>query len=151
MKKRTRGNPMPLIVEEHPEDYEGYPFITLIQYRDEHYLSIIDNADEKTIHAYVLDYCGPANVSENHLVDIAAEWWDNRKDRFPISFEFSRLGLTDQVSKIHRSFNIEYVKRIIGPLPKFEMSETSSVKRRKRKPVPEGMEVHDNVHILHTN
>jgi len=139
---------MPLIVEEHPDDYEGYPFITLIQYRDEHYLAIIDNADDKAIHAYVLDYCGPEQVSENSIVDIAADWWEERRDRFPISFEFSRLGLTNEVSRIHKSFNIEYVKRIIGPLPKFEMSEVSSVKRRKRKAVPTGMEVHNNVHHL---
>jgi hypothetical protein len=148
MKKRTRGNPIPLIVEEHPDNYDGYPFITLIQYRDEHYLTIIDNADDKSISAFVLDFCAPEHVSEDRLVEIAASWWDERRERFPISFEFSRLGLTTETSRILKTFHIEYVKRVIGPLPKFEMSEVSSVKRRKRKPVPAGMEVHSNVRQL---
>lgn len=141
---------MPLIVEEHPDNYDGYPFITLIQYRDEHYLTIVDNADDKIIRAFVLDFCGPEHVSEDRLVDIAADWWDERRERFPVSFEFSRLGITEVTSRILKTFHIEYVKRVIGPLPKFEMSEVSSVKRRKRKPVPAGMEVHSNVHRLRT-
>lgn len=151
MKKRTRGNPIPLIVEEHPDNYDGYPFITLIQYRDEHYLTIIDNADDKAIHAFVLDFCGPEGVSEDQIVEIALHWWDERRSRFPLSFEFSRLGITAETSRIYKTFHIEFVKRVIGPLPKFEMGEVSSVKRRKRKPVPAGMEVHSNVHVLNSS
>lgn len=140
-KKRTRGNPIPLIVENHPDDYDGYPFITLIQYRNQHVLAIVDNADNKTIRSYVLDLCGPAMVDEEQIIKIATEWWDNKKDAYPISFEFARLGLTNKVSAIYRTYAIEYVIRVIGPLPKFEMNEVRSVKRRKRKPVPSGMAV----------
>lgn len=151
MKKRTRGNPIPLIVEDHPADYNGYPFITLILYRDEHFLTIIDNADDKHVKAFVLDLCGPEHIREDVVVDIAAEWWKDRKDRFPISFEFSRLGLTDRLSAIYRTFNIEYIKRVIGPLQKFEMSEVTSVKRRKRKALSKGIEIHSNVHQLRSS
>lgn len=151
MKKRTRGNPMPLIIEEHPANYDGYPFITLIQYRDEHFLSIVDNADEKTINAFILDWCGPEGIDEDKFVRLVVDWWDNRRERFPISFEFSRLGITQETSRIHKTFNIEFVTRVIGPLPKFDMSDVTSVKRRKRKAVPKGMEVHSNVHILRPN
>jgi len=139
MKKRTRGNPIPLIVEEHPVEYEGYPFITLIQYRKEHYLTIVDNTTPKTIKSYVLDYCGPSNVEEDTIIEVAAYWWDNNREQYPLSFEFSKLGATGKVSGIYRSFNIEYVTRVIGPLPKFEMQETHSIKRRKRKPMPKGV------------
>ena len=142
MKKRTRGTPIPLIVEEHPENYDGYPFITLIQYREQHLLSIVDNTDNKTVNAYVLDLCGPERVNEEKVVEIASIWWKSHRDRFPISFEFSRLGITQEISRIYRSFNIEYVSRVIGPLPRFEMSEVTSIRRRKRKTIPEGMEVH---------
>jgi hypothetical protein len=151
MKKRTRGNPMPLIIEEHPANYDGYPFITLIQYRDEHFLSVVDNADDKTINAFILDWCGPEGIDEDTFVRLVSGWWENSRERFPISFEFSRLGITQSTSRIYKTFNIEFVTRVIGPLPKFDMSETSSVKRRKRKAVPEGMEVHSNVHQLRPN
>lgn len=145
MAKRTRGNPIPLIVEQHPEDYNGYPFITLLQYRKEHILTLIDNADDKIIKSYVLDLCGPSKVDEEQIVEIALDWWDNRRDRFPISFEFSRLGLTNEVCKIYRTFNIEYVTRVIGPLPRYEMKETISVKRRKRKALPKSLNIRNNI------
>lgn len=140
-KERTRGNPVPLIVEEYPENYDGYPFLTLIQYRKQHIVTIVDNADEKIIKAFILDLCGPEEVDEKRIVEIAADWYYNRRIRYPISFEFSRLGLSKEAGRIFRTFNIEFVTRVIGPLPKFEMSEVHSVKRRRRKPVPPGMEV----------
>lgn len=142
IKKRIRGNPIPLIVEKHPANYKGYPFITLIQYKDQDLLVIVDNVDDKNIDAYVLDLCGPENVNEENLIEVVHPWWKQRREDFPISFEFSRLGMTDQVSKIFRSFHIEYVTRVIGPLPLFEMEEVTKIRRRKRKPIPEGMEIH---------
>lgn len=141
MKRRTRGNPIPLIIEDHPDDYDGYPFITLIQYRKQHFLAIVDNADEKMIRSFVLDLCGPAKVNEEQIIEVATHWWDQNRERYPISFEFSRLGITNEVAGIYRTYNIEYVTRVIGPLPKFEMGEVQSVKRRKRKPVPAGVRV----------
>lgn len=141
-RKRVRGNPIPLIVEEHPDDYKGYPFITLIQYRDQHMLTIVDNANEKQIKSFVLDLCTPAHVNEEIIINAAVEWFHERRDRYPISFEFSRLGLANDTSRIYRSFNIEFVTRVIGPLPHFDMKEVHSVKRRRRKAVPPGMEVH---------
>ena len=141
MAKRTRGNPIPLIVEKHPDDYDGYPFITLIQYRKDHFLTLIDNATPKQIKSYILDLCGPTQVDEELVVNTAAEWWENSRETYPLSFEFSRRGITSVVSPIYRTFNIEYVTRIIGPLPKFEMQEVHSIKRRKRKNIPKNMRV----------
>lgn len=139
MAKRTRGNPIPLIVEDHPDTYNGYPFITLIQYRKDHNLTVVDNVNDKIIKSYVLDLCGPSNINEEEIINIANEWWHTKKDRFPLSFEFSRLGLTNTVSLIYRTFNIEYVTRVIGPLPKYEMNETHSVRRRKKKKISDSL------------
>lgn len=145
MVKRTRGNPIPLIVEQHPEDYDGYPFITLLQYRKEHILTLIDNTDDKIVKSYVLDLCGPSKVDEEKIVSIALQWWDNNRDRFPLSFEFSRQGVSEEASKIYRTFNVEYITRVIGPLPRYEMKETINIKRRKRKPLPKNAKVITNV------
>lgn len=141
IKKRTSKNPIPLIVEEHPDDYDGYPFITLVQYDNKHLLTIIDNASEKQIKAYILDLCGPESIDEEQLVAVASHWYDNHRDRFPISFQFSRLGISDSTGKIYRTFNIEYVTRVIGPLPKFDMTTAPKIRRRRRKAVPPGVEV----------
>ena len=134
-KKRIRGNPLPIIMEKHPNNYKGYPFITLIQYRDQDFLSIIDNTTNKMINAYVLDLCGPTGVDEEQIIDIASNWYYTTENKYPISFEFSKLGLSDIVKCIYKSFAVGFVTRVIGPLPQFDMSEVKSVKRRKRKPI----------------
>jgi len=144
-KKRIRGNPIPLIVENHPDNYNGYPFITLIQYKDIDQLVIVDNVDEKNIDAYVLDLCGPENVDEEKMISIVSEWWDKHRADFPVSFEFSKAGIAVDVSKIYRAFHIEYVTRVIGPLSNFKAKETPKIKRRRRKEVPKGVEVHKKV------
>jgi hypothetical protein len=144
-KKRTRGNPIPLIREDHPEDYTGYPFITLIQYRKENVLTIVDNSDDKHIRAFILDLCAPSQVDEERIIEVAAAWYGVSHERYPISFEFSRAGISGSTTRIYRSFNIEFVTRVIGPLPKFEMGAAPSIKRRRRKPVPPGVEIKKKV------
>ena len=106
MKKRTRGNPIPLIIESHPDNYEGYPFITLLQYRKEHLLAIVDNTTDKHVRAFVLDLCGPAKVDEEQIIELAKYWWENSREQYPVSFEFSKLQVSGITSKIYRTFNI---------------------------------------------
>lgn len=144
-KKRTRENPIPLIIEDHPLSYNGYPFITLIQHRNQHVLSIVDNADDKTIRAFILDLCGPERVDEALVINTAAMWFYTHKQKYPLSFEFSRLGMTDSIAKIYRTYNVEFITRVIGPLPKYDMSSVQSIKRRRRKPVPPGIEIRKKI------
>ncbi len=141
VKKKARANAVPLIVEDHPDDYEGYPFITLIQYRRSHVLAIVDNSDDQAIKSYVLDLCGPERVDEQKMIEVGAYWYKHHRNAHPISVEVSRKGIPGEAGRIYRSFNIEFVTRVIGPLPRFEMTETVRVKRRKRKSVPTGVEV----------
>jgi len=144
-KKRIRGNPLPLIVEKHPKDYDGYPFITLIQYRDKQLLGIIDNTTDKMIKAYVLDLCGPAQIDEEQIIEIAKKWYKESSSKYPLSFEFSKMGLAGEVKVIYRSFAVGFVTRIIGPLPRFNMGEVKSIKRRRRKVISPSIEVHKNL------
>lgn len=143
-KKSKRSNPVPLVVESHPPDYTGYPFITLIEYNRDHYLTLIDNADDKTIKAFVLDLCGPANVDEELIISVAEQWYNNGHV-CPISFVFSQYRLLNQTAKIFRTFNIDHITRVIGPLPKFTMKGNSKVRRRTKKTIPEGMHVKKKV------
>ena len=146
-RKRTKHT-MPLVVEKHPSDYTGYPFITLIKFRQNHILTIVDNSDEKTISSYVLDSCGPTKVNEESLIAIASEWYKNNRTNYPISIEFSKRGVVDQFAPILQTFNIEFVSRIIGPLPSFNMDQPICVKRRRRKPLPVGVEIKKSNVIL---
>jgi hypothetical protein len=147
-KKRTRGTPTPLIRENHPTDYNGYPFITLIQYRKNHMLTIVDNFDDKQICAFVLDLCGPEKVNEEQIIEVTTHWYDTNRDRYPLSFEFSKLGISGETGKIHRSYNIDFVTRVIGPLPQFNMNILPIIKRRRRKLVPPGMKIQQKISEL---
>ena len=136
-----KGTTAPLIVEPHPRDYSGFPFITLIQYRKAPMLVIVDNADDESIRAYVLDSCGAERVDEAALISAASEWYTTNRSNFPISIEFSRRGMTPMTSRVYKVLNVEFVSRIIGPVPKYPMGVVKSIKRRRRKPISNSVEV----------
>lgn len=133
--KRSKDQ-APLIVEPHPEDYSGYPFITLLRYNKETMLTVIDNRTAAVIQGYVLDLCGPERIDEQGIIAIADYWYTNNQEKYPISVEFSRLGVSEIATKIYRSFNVDYVTRVIGPLPQFDTTPTRNPRRRKRKEPP---------------
>lgn len=130
----------PLIIEPHPENYNGYEFITLLRYNDENFLNIIDNVCNKQIITFVLDFCGPVNINEQAIVEIAQDWYLNNKHNYPISVEFSKQKVSHNTAKILRCFPIDYVSRVIGPLPEYNMKGPIKVKKRKRKSVPKNIE-----------
>ena len=128
---------IPLIVEPHPQNYDGYKFITLLKYNDETSLNIIDNYHNKQISAYVLDLCSPLEIDEGLLINVAYDWYTtNRYTRYPISIELSRLGLSTKFSKIIRTYPVDFISRVIGPLPTFAMSGYTKIKKRKKKDIP---------------
>jgi hypothetical protein len=137
MKSTTK---YPLIIESHPEDYKGYDFITLIRFNDENYLTIVDNVINKQIICYVLDLCAQAEINEEQVIDIANNWYANNRTNYPISIEFSKLELSGRLASLIRCFPIDYVTRVIGPLPEFEMGGATKVRKRKRKSIPKNME-----------
>jgi hypothetical protein len=121
-----------MIVETHPEEYNGYSFITLIQFNEKHLLTIIDNCDKKTIKAYVLDFCEVANVDEIEIINVANEWWNSKNPPYPVSIEFAKKGLTSEASKIYRSYAVDSVSRVIGPIPSFDMDNIQKIRRKRR-------------------
>lgn len=131
----------PLVVEPHPDDYDGYEFITLIRFNDESFLSIVDNVSKKYIFGYVIDLCGPEGFSEDTLIKTAYEWYTTNGDRYPISIEFSKRGMVEDAEQILRLFPIDYVTRVIGPLPHFNMGPASKIRKRKRKELSAGIEI----------
>lgn len=139
----------PLIVEPHPKDYTGFPFITLIQYRKHPMLTIIDNVTDDIIRAFVLDLCCPEKVNEELIIQATAEWYVNNRANIPVSVEFSRLGIAAVTSKIYRTLNVEFVSRVIGPVPRYPMTAVKSVKRRRRKLISSAIEVEtDSIIVL---
>jgi len=124
---------LPFIKEGYPDNYTGYPFLSLVQTQDKQYITIINNHDNKELEAYVLDFCGPNRIKETSIVTLAEDWWYNGRNRYPISVEFSRIGICGTTSKIFRTFNIDNVRRVIGFIPHYPMTPTEKIHRRQIK------------------
>ena len=78
----------------------------------------------------------PERVDEERMIQAAAEWYDTNRTNFPISIEFSRRGMTPMTARVYRALNVEFVSRVIGPVPKYPMNTVKSLKRRRRKALP---------------
>lgn len=129
-------NVIPLVIEQHPKSYTGLPFLTFIKYKNDDFLTIVDNSTAKMIRAYVLDLCNASDVNQERILETAQYWYDTCRDEIPVSFIFSRQKLTSDTNRVLQTFNLDYVTRIIGPVPKFQMDVVKSVRRRKKKPLP---------------
>jgi hypothetical protein len=125
-----------IIVEDHAPEYHGYPFMSLIQYKQRSVISIIDNSDDKLVKAYVLDLCNSENVDEQLIILAANVWFENSIDRYPVSIEFAKHGLLSDTSKILKIFNIDMLDRIVGPVYFYPIDTVTYVKKRKRRILP---------------
>jgi uncharacterized protein YcsI (UPF0317 family) len=134
--KKNKNNTNSLVIEDHPENYNGYEFITLIRYNDKNFLTIVDNVIDTSIIVYVLDYCNQLLISEEDVISIANDWYENNRTNYPISIEFSKRTIGDEMSKIVREFNTDFITRVIGPTYTFPMSGNRKIRRRKKKPMP---------------
>lgn len=125
----------PLIIEPHPAEYTGMPFITLIQYRKQPLLTIVDNIDNDNVRVFMLDLCGPEGVDSELILSVADDWYRTKKSLYPVSIEFSRAGIQHQTARLYRVLSVDFITRVIGPAPLYPMNTIKSTKRRRRKPL----------------
>lgn len=131
------NNVTPLIVEPHPQQYDGYDFLTLIQYSKTNLLTAIDEVDDRNVHVYVFDLCGPENVKHLEILNILSELYPlTIEKKQPLSVIISQRGYIDLFAPIHRTLNLDFISRVVGPFPKYIETNKSTTKRRKRKDIP---------------
>ena len=118
--------------EKHPKSYRGYPFITLIEFRDTHLLVIVDNISNKMLRAYVIDLCGCSKVDEEWLIKTANEWYKSNR-AVPLSIYISGKQLTPEFQSVYRDFPLLEITRIIGPVFDYDMDTIHFIKKRQRK------------------
>jgi hypothetical protein len=143
--EQTIRRSLPFLVQTHPVDYDGYPFITLILHKYRHVITIVDNVDTNNVKAYVLDLCGPEGVNEEMVITVASEWYEDNRNRYPLSIEFSRQGLNDETCRIYKTYNNDSITRVVGPLYVYPMDEVIKVRRRKRREIPTAVEIREKL------
>lgn len=120
----------PLIFED-LENTMNHQFLTLIEYKRVRYLTVIENVVNDEIHAYVLDLLTAEGLDQEWFLSVATRWFYAASERYPLSFEFTKLGQSDVVKKVLKTFNINSLSRVVGKLFVYDTSVKPKVKRRK--------------------
>lgn len=130
----------PLVFEE-LQDQSNHLFFTLIEYKRIKYLTIIENVVDDDVQAYVLDNLDAEGIDQEWFMTVARRWYYAASDRYPLSFEFAKLGKGDVVEKIRKTFHISSMSRVIGRLFTYQINTKPKVKRRKVTPVSSTVEI----------
>ena len=131
----------PPLVFENLEDRSNLIFLTLIEHKKNKYLTIIENIVDDEIQAYVLDSLAAENIDQDWFISIATRWFYSASDRYPLSFEFAKLGKGDVIRKVLKTFNVNATSRIIGRIFVYQVNAKPKVRRRKVVTIPESIEI----------
>lgn len=141
---------IPTLIIEHVSDRGNLHLLSMLEHRRDKYLVIVDNIDEESITAYVLDYAQQEGVDLRTFIGLAEEWLQRSDGKYPLSFELSRLGLTSTARRIYKTFDLAYVTRLVGRSFSYDLTTPVRVRRRRASRVPAGIEIRPRatVHAL---
>lgn len=112
-------------------------FLTLIEHKKQRYLTVIENIVGNEIQAYVLDNLDAEGIDQDWFMSVATKWFYAASERYPLSFEFTKLGRPDVPQKILKTFSILATGRMIGKPFSYPLGKRAKVKRRKVTLTPE--------------
>jgi hypothetical protein len=130
-----------LVPENYPENYNGYRFVSLIKYNEKSQITIIDNVISDNIHAFVLDECQALNLDETTLITYAEDWFNKDSHRIPFSIFLSKNNVGAEYYRTIKCFPLDFVSRVLGPLFCFNMGNPLKVKRKRKKDIPDNVEI----------
>lgn len=136
---------IPSLIIEAISDKGNLNMLSLIEHRRDQYLVIIDNIVDDTVYAYVLDYARQEGIDLKTLIDIAESWLQEKSAAYPLSFELSRLGLTEVANRIYKTFDVAYVTRLVGRPFQYDLLNPVKVKRRRANLVSSVIEIRPTV------
>lgn len=115
-------------------------YLSIIEYKRENYLTIIDNISDNEITAFVLDYVEQEGINIKDFLSIANLWYYENSHKHPFSVEIAKKDLTPRIGQIVKTFDINFISRVVG-CPFFYNMAVKKVKRRKVVAIPEGVEI----------
>lgn len=139
---------IPSLIIETITDAGNLNMLSLLEHRRDQYLVIVDNITEDVICAYVLDYARQEGVDLKIFIEVAEAWLAGKNAEYPLSFELSRLGLTQFTNKIYKTFDSAYVTRLVGRPFQFDLTSTIKVKRRRANRVQTSIEIRPVAKVL---
>ncbi len=135
-------NRIPSLKIETLNDRGNFLYLSLIEYKRETYLCVVDEVTEDTISAFVLDYAEQENIKISAFLSFVTHWFYSNSDNYSLSTELAKMGLSNQMSPIYKTFDIAYVTRIVGnPFTFNRGGGKSKVRRRRVAAIPDYIEV----------
>lgn len=132
---------VPNLIVEFASDSGNMFFLTVLEYRRQNYLAIIDNVTSEEIGAYVLDFAQQERLDLRQLMSVITLWFYRGSGKYPLSFEFSRLGMSPMTNRIYKTFELPHVTRLIGNDFRFDLETPPKIRRRRVSLIPAGTEV----------
>ena len=140
MSVMTKKKIPPLILE-HTYNRSNLIFLTMVEYKRENYLVIVDNITDDELTGFILDSAEAEHIDVGDILNIAIKWFYSASDKYPLSVEFSKHGLSGYVAPILKSFNTQYVSRIIGKCFSYDVNKKPKIKRKKVVSIQQGIEI----------
>lgn len=132
---------IPNLIVEYASDSGNLFFLSVIEYRRKNYLVIVDNITSEEVGAYVLDYAQQEQLDLKQLMNVITYWFYRGSSDYPLSFEFSRLGVTPAANRIYKTFELTHVTRLIGCDFRYNFEEAPKIRRRRVSLIPAGTEI----------
>jgi len=132
---------IPSLIIENFEDQTNALFLTLLEYKKAKYITVIENVVGDEIQAYVLDQLVAEDIDQDWFMSVATLWFYGSSERYPLSFEFAKIGQNQVVKRVLKTFNVNSTSRVIGKLFSYDVSSKPKVKRRKVSFVQEAHEI----------
>ena len=132
---------IPDLFIERAEDRGNFFYISVLEYRRENYLVVVDNISDGELGAYVLDYAQQEGIQLKTLLTAVTIWFYRGSHSYPVSFEFSRLGISKLTNRIYKTFELAHVTRLIGKDFRYDLLSPPKVRRRRVSKIPAGFEI----------
>jgi hypothetical protein len=132
---------IPSLIVEYASDHGNSFYLTVVEYRRENYLVVVDNITEDEVGAYVLDFAQQEGIDLRQLMTTITTWFYRGSHTYPLSFEFSRLGVASVTKRIYKSFELAHVTRLIGRDFRYDLLSQPKVRRRRANKIPAGVEI----------
>lgn len=136
-KKRKKEITPKLIIEQHPDDYNGVAWATLILYVGKYHLVVVNTLEADYLWGYSIE--AMSNEEVDLFCDVMEEYWDATLYDTPLRNHISpdqwitERGFTSIFGRVMTAYSTDSIVRVIGPVRyAVPPPEKQRIRRRKR-------------------
>ena len=115
-----------------PEEFaklnEKHPYLASLTFREEEYIGIVQNTDNKLISIYIYNNLTD-ETKKKRFLDLGRLWWEDSNHLIPINI-FLRIEFREFKHTL-KCFSIKDVSNIMGPALNLEETFQKRIKRKK--------------------